>query len=68
MLQAGMFVSSRPDEMNEYFSIYLILPVALGPGVYTQPLTEMSTRSRKIMFLESRALSVRKADNLIAIS
>jgi hypothetical protein len=23
----------RPGEMNEYFSIYLILPVALGPEV-----------------------------------
>jgi hypothetical protein len=29
---------------------------------FTQPLPEMSTRSRKIMFLGSRALSVRKAD------
>jgi hypothetical protein len=31
------------------FSIYLILPGPLGLG-FTQPLTEMSTRSRKIMF------------------
>jgi hypothetical protein len=30
---------------------------------FTQPLTEMSTRSRKIMFLGSRARSVRRADN-----
>jgi hypothetical protein len=25
---------SRPDEVNEFFSIYLILPAALGPGAY----------------------------------
>jgi hypothetical protein len=37
-----------------------------GGGV-TQPLTEMSTRSRKIIFLESRARPVRRADNLTAI-
>jgi hypothetical protein len=30
-------------------------------------LTELSTRSRKIMFLGSRALPVRRADNLTAI-
>jgi hypothetical protein len=31
-------VGSRPDEVNEFFfsfSIYLILPAALGPGVYS---------------------------------
>jgi hypothetical protein len=29
---------SRPDEMNEFFfSIYLILLVALGPEVYSAP-------------------------------
>jgi hypothetical protein len=32
-----------------------------------QPLTEMCTRSRKIMFLGSRARPVRRADNLTAI-
>jgi hypothetical protein len=26
---------SRPDEVNEFFSIYLILPAALDPGVYS---------------------------------
>jgi hypothetical protein len=26
---------SRPDEVNEYFSIYLILPAALDPGVHS---------------------------------
>jgi hypothetical protein len=53
---------------GEYiFSIYLILSAALGPEVYTQPLTEMSTRSRKIMFLGSKERPVRRADNLTAI-
>jgi hypothetical protein len=45
------------------FSIYLILPAALGPRVYSA--------SNKIeyqkMFLGSRALPVRTADNLTAI-
>jgi hypothetical protein len=26
---------SRPDEVNAFFSIYLILLAALGPGVYS---------------------------------
>jgi hypothetical protein len=25
----------RPDEVNEFFSIYIILPAALCPGVYS---------------------------------
>jgi hypothetical protein len=37
-----------------FLSSYLILPVVLGPG-FTQPLTEMSTRSIKIIFLGSKA-------------
>jgi hypothetical protein len=56
---------SRPDEVN-FFSIYLILLATLGPR-FTRPLTEMSTRSRKIMFLGSRVLLVHRADNLTAI-
>jgi hypothetical protein len=47
-------------KMN-FFSIYLIHP-ALG---FTQPLTEMNTRSRKI-FVGSRALPVPRADNITA--
>jgi hypothetical protein len=26
---------SRPDEVSEFFPIYLILPAALGPGVHS---------------------------------
>jgi hypothetical protein len=28
---------SRFDEVNEFFSVYLILPAALGLGVYSAP-------------------------------
>jgi hypothetical protein len=34
---------------------------------HTRPLTEMSTRSRKITFLGSGAQAVRRADNLALI-
>jgi hypothetical protein len=45
------------------FSIHVILPAALGLEVYY----EMSIRSRKIMFMDSRALPVlRRADSLTA--
>jgi hypothetical protein len=30
-----MVADSRPDEVNEFVSIYLILPAAQGPGVYS---------------------------------
>jgi hypothetical protein len=59
-------MTSRPNEVNKLFLIYLILPAAPGPGVYLS-LTEMSTRSSTIMFLGSRELSVRRADNLTTI-
>jgi hypothetical protein len=35
--------------------------------LHNLPLTEMSTRSRKIMLLESRARQVHSADNITAI-
>jgi hypothetical protein len=42
---------------------------ALGLGEVTQPLTEMSTRNRKIiLFLGSKVQPVRRADNLTVIS
>jgi hypothetical protein len=28
---------SRPYEVNEFVSIYLVLPVTLGPGIYSAP-------------------------------
>jgi hypothetical protein len=51
--------------VNEFNSVYLVLPAALGPG-FTQLLTEVNTRSRK-MCLWSRERLVRRADNLTAI-
>jgi hypothetical protein len=26
---------SRPEETNDFFSVYLILPATVGPGVYS---------------------------------
>jgi hypothetical protein len=65
MLQAGRS-SVRFPIRSLVFSIYLILGAALGPAV-TQPPTEMSTRSRRVMFLGSRVRPVCKADSLTAI-
>jgi hypothetical protein len=57
---------SRPDEVIEFFSIYLILLDALGPGVYTVSIRNEYKKQQKV-FLGSRARPVRKADNLTAI-
>jgi hypothetical protein len=46
--------------------MYLILPAALGPGVYTAS-NRNEYGNRKVMFLGSRARAVRRADNLTAI-
>jgi hypothetical protein len=53
---------SRPDEVNEFSSIYLILMSALGPGIYLTS-NRNSARNKKIMFLKSRARPVRRADS-----
>jgi hypothetical protein len=37
-------MGSSPDEVTEFFSIYLILQAALWAPGLTQPLTEMSSR------------------------
>jgi hypothetical protein len=52
--------------LNEFFSIYLIPPAALGPKVYSAS-NRIEYQKQKIMFLGSRARPVRKADNLTAI-
>jgi hypothetical protein len=45
-----------------------VLLAALAPGVYLEPLTELSTRNIKIiMFLGSKVQLVHGADNLTAI-
>jgi hypothetical protein len=48
------------------FSIYLILPAALGLDVYSASRRD-EYQKQKIIFLGSRALPVRKADNLTTI-
>jgi hypothetical protein len=53
-------VRDSTRRMNFFFN----LPNLSGR---TQPLSEVSTRSRKLMFLGSRARPMRKVDNLAAI-
>jgi hypothetical protein len=55
----------RPDEVNEFFSIYLILPAALGPGDLASDRNKFL--KRKIVFLGSKVQPVRGADSLTAI-
>jgi hypothetical protein len=47
-------------------SVYLILPAALGPGVYAAT-NRNEYQKQKNVSLRSRSQRVRKADNLIAI-
>jgi hypothetical protein len=54
-----------PDEVIEYYQFAQSFRPHQALG-FTQPLREMSTRSRKMMFLRSRARPVRRADNLAA--
>jgi hypothetical protein len=52
-LSLSLFTSSgsTPDEVNEYFPIYLILPAALGPGVYlASNRNEYQKRKKKYCF------------------
>jgi hypothetical protein len=58
-------VGLRPDEVNEFFSIYVILPAAQGPGVYSDS-NRNDHQKQKNNVLGSRARPVRKADNLTA--
>jgi hypothetical protein len=54
---------SRPDEVNYFcFSIYLILPAALGPGVHSV-CNINEYHKQKIMFSGSKNAAVRKADS-----
>jgi hypothetical protein len=51
--------------VNEFFFFILHNPSGrIWPWGFTQPVTEMSTRSRQIMFLGSRARPVRKLATL----
>jgi hypothetical protein len=52
--------------VNYFFSIYLILPAALDPGVYSASNIN-EYQKQKIMCLASKARPVRRAVNLTAI-
>jgi hypothetical protein len=56
---------SRPNEVDNFFNV----PKPSGssrPLGFTEPLIEMSTRSKKITLLQSRGQPVCKADNFTA--
>jgi hypothetical protein len=59
-------VGSRPDEMNKFF---FNLPNPSGRNMPwgIRNFLQMSTGSRKLMFLGSKERPVRKADNLTVI-
>jgi hypothetical protein len=60
-------MGSRPDEVNDFFfSIFLILPAALGPGVYSASNRNEYQKLRNNVS-GSTARSVRRADNHAAI-
>jgi hypothetical protein len=59
-------VGSRPGEVNEFFSIYLILPDALGPGVHSDS-NRNEYHKQKKKFLGSRERPAHRADNLTTI-
>jgi hypothetical protein len=59
-------VGSRLDEVNDFFSIHLILPAALVPEVYSAS-NRNQYQKKKNMFLGSRVRQALKPDNLTAI-
>jgi hypothetical protein len=67
MLQAGRSRVRVPLRLlNFFFSLYNPSSRTMALG-FIQPLTEMSTRNRIIMFLGSKVRRVRRADNLTTI-
>jgi hypothetical protein len=58
--------SSHDEVIELFFNIPDLSSCTLALGS-AQPLTEMSTRSRKIMLLASRSRPVRRAGNLTVI-
>jgi hypothetical protein len=57
---------SEPDEINYFFSIYLILPASLGLG-FSEPLTESVPETEAKILLVSRARQMRENDTINAI-
>jgi hypothetical protein len=58
--------STRPRLGQWIFSIYVILPASLSPGVYSAS-NRNEYQKQKTIFLGSRARPTHKADNLTAI-
>jgi hypothetical protein len=56
---------STPGEAIYFFSIYQILPAALGPVIYSASNRNEHQKQKK--FLRSRTRPVRTADNLTTI-
>jgi hypothetical protein len=60
----------KPEGRGFDTIFFLNLPTPFSrsrPWDFTQPLTEMTTRSRELMFLGSKARLVRKVSKLTAI-
>jgi hypothetical protein len=66
MLQAGRSQVRVAMTSLNYFSMYLILPVELGPGVYSD--SNRNKHQKKEKLLGSKTRTVRKADNLTVVS
>jgi hypothetical protein len=56
-----MVAGSTPNEINEFFSIYLILPAALGPGV------DSASNRNEYQKQKSNVFMVSRSDNPTAI-
>jgi hypothetical protein len=67
MLQAGRSRVQVSMRSLDFFSIDLILPAALGPGVYSASNRNEYQELIKYFFLGSKARPARKADNLTAV-
>jgi hypothetical protein len=58
---------SRLDEVNYFFSIYLILPAAIHPEVYSASNRNEYQKQKHNNVLGSKVRWVRRADKLTAI-
>jgi hypothetical protein len=56
---------SKPNELNEFFSIYVILPATSGPGVYAI-FNRNEYQKHKKNVSGGTVQPVRRADNLTA--